>query len=477
MAIADDIPTRSSRRALAVAAAGTMLALVAFTAPLATLNATSASLGADIAGRTWILSSMSIGLSAALLSTGTISDDFGRRRTFVIGMLVLAVGSIACALAPSVLVFVLARVLQGLGGAAVIASGLGIIAHAFAAGPARTAATGVWGASVGAGIALGPLLSAVLDRVSSWRDVYWVVGVAAVAIAVTAERLVEESRSEQSRGLDVAGAVLLGAGMSCLLAALVEGRQGWDRPGVVGLAVAALLLLALFVIVESRSREPMVDLSLLRQPAFAAATSAALATGAGIIAMMSYMSGFLGSALGVSALGSALLLFTWSATSVVAALLARRIPARVSGRSQLAIGLLGVAIGQLAMTGVSETSSWARFLPGLLFAGVASGILNAALGREAVASVPPGRGGMGSGANNTARYGGSALGVTVFAVIAARPETGSPTADLVAGWNSAAMLTAGISVVGAIVVLACRPRPPRPFSTHSKKRIGQGTAS
>lgn len=454
----DDLASRSSRSALVVAGLGTMLALIAFTAPLSTLNATAEALGSGVAGRTWILSSMSIGLGAALLSTGTIADDFGRRRIFIIGMAVLALGSVTCALAPHVLIFVLARVVQGLGGAAVIASSLGIIAHAFAAGPARATASGVWGASLGAGIALGPLLSAGSDKLASWRDAYWVLGAAAILIALAARLVVDESNADEPRGLDLVGAVFLAAGMSSLLATLVEGRQGWTQPIVIVLAVATAILLSLFLIVESHSDSSMLDLALLRQPAFAAATAAAFATGAGCIALFSYMPGFLGATLGISALGSACLLFAWSATSVVTALLSRHIPAGVSGRVQLAFGLFGVAIGQLSLTAVSENSSWLKFLPGLLFAGVASGVLNAALGREAVASVPPGRGGMGSGANNTSRYVGSAIGVTVVAVIAARPGPGSPTVDLISGWNIAAIVTAVISVAGGLVVLACGPR-------------------
>src|SRR5687767_6813237 len=122
MTAAAALPTTGStiaaRRALGVAALGTLLTLFAFTAPLATLNSTAASLGADLAGRIWILSSMSIGLGAALLATGTIADDTGRRRSFVAGAAVLAVASVVAALAPNVLVFVLARLLQGVGGAA-----------------------------------------------------------------------------------------------------------------------------------------------------------------------------------------------------------------------------------------------------------------------------------------------------------------------------------------------------------------------
>lgn len=445
--------TVAARRALTVAALGTMLTLVAFTAPLAILNATATSLGADTAGRIWILSSMSVGLGAALLSTGTIADDYGRRRTFVAGMLVLALTSFLAALAPQTPVFVLARVLQGVGGAAVIASSLGLIAHAFAPGPARAAASGVWGAAVGAGIAVGPLVAAGFDRFADWRDTYWLLGTAVLAVLAAARLLVGESRSDRPRGLDLPGVVTLGVGISALLAALVEGRLGWARPTVLVLAVVAVLALALFVLVQARVAAPMLEPSLWRQPAFAVATGAAFATGAGVLGLMPYLAGFLTSALRIPATTGAVLFLAWSGTSVLSALLARRIPARVSGRVQLAIGLLGVAAGQLALGGIDADSTWVRFVPGLLVAGVASGILNAALGREAVASVPAGRSGMGSGANNTARYVGSAIGVTVVAVIVAGAPGGA-----IAGWNLAVLVTAAISVGGALLVLAGRPR-------------------
>ncbi|KQU56987.1 MFS transporter [Rhodococcus sp. Leaf278] len=451
------ISTTNSTRALAIAALGTLLTLMAFTAPLATINSTAADLMSDAAGRTWILSSMSIGLAAALLTTGTIADDFGRRRTFALGAAVLAVGTLISAVSPNTLIFVLARILQGLGGAAVIASSLGIIAHTHPAGPVRAKASGVWGASVGAGIALGPLLAAVLDRWASWREAYVILAVATLALAVAAHVLVEESKSDAPRGLDPVGALLLATGIAALLAALVEGRQGWTAVTPIVLFVLAALLLAAFTIIELRSATAMLDLTLFRHPPFLAATVAALATGGGIIALMSYMPGFVGTALGIDALGAAVLLFGWSGTSVVTALLARRIPASVSGRTQLAVGLVGVALGMVMVSGLSEDASWPRLLPGLLVAGISSGVLNAALGREAVASVPAGRGGMGSGANNTARYVGSAIGVTVVAVVAV-PSSNHSASALTTGWNTAALVTAAISVLGAAVVAFSRTR-------------------
>ncbi|EFQ83387.1 transporter, major facilitator family protein [Aeromicrobium marinum DSM 15272] len=458
MSLRDPAPVRSPRAALLVAALGTVLSLIAFTMTLATIGPTGSDLGAGVSGRTWILSSMSIGLGAALLTAGTIADDVGRRRAFVVGLAVLVAGSLACVVTSSVVVFVAARIVQGVGSAAVIASSLGIIAHAFPAGPARARASGVWGASVGTGIAIGPVLAASLDQVVSWRAAYAVLAVASVAVGVLALALVDESRMLEPRGLDLGGAALLALAVSSFLAALVEGRSGWDRPVVVGLALASAALLAGFAVVEHRSTSPMIELSLLTHPPFLAATVAAGVTGGGIIALMSYLLGFLEAALGITPLEAALLLLAWSVTSVVTALLARRIPPRFPGRVQLAIGLLVVACGQLTLTGVRADSTWLHFLPGLLVAGVASGVVNAALGREAVASVPPGRGGMGSGANNTARYVGSAVGVTVVAVVAARPGPGSPVDDLISGWNVAVVVTAAVSLVGAAVVLACRPR-------------------
>ncbi len=444
----------AARRTLTVAALGTMLTLVAFTAPLAILNATATSLGADTAGRIWILSSMSVGLGAVLLSTGTIADDYGRRRTFVAGMLVLALASFLAALAPQTPVFVLARVLQGVGGAAVIASSLGLIAHAFAPGPARAAASGVWGAAVGAGIAVGPLVAAGFDRLADWRDTYWLLGAAVLAVAVAARVLVGESRSDRPRGLDLPGVVTLGVGISALLAALVEGRLGWTRPTVLVLAVVAVLALALFVLVQARVAAPMLEPSLWRQPAFAVATGAAFATGAGVLGLMPYMAGFLGSALrhpGDDRGGA------------VPGLVGHQRAQRVARPPDPGPGVRAGAAGHRVCSGWPpassrsaasvRTSTWVRFVPGLLVAGVASGILNAALGREAVASVPAGRSGMGSGANNTARYVGSAIGVTVVAVIVAGAPGGA-----IAGWNLAVLVTAAISIGGALLVLGCRPR-------------------
>ena len=448
----------TSRRTLLSASFGTFVAMIAFTAPLSTVNPTVSGLDAGVAGRTWILSAMSIGLGAFLLTAGRVADDYGRRRTFVAGALLLAAGAVVSAVAGDVVVFVLARIVQGIGGAALIAASLGMLAATFPDPKRRAHATGMWGASLGAGIAVGPLLSSGLTLLHSWRDVYAVLVVAGLVLAATA-RGCDESRAAAGARLDLPGVVLLALGMSSLLAGLTEGREGWGRPLVFGLLAAGVLLLAAFVAAELRSDHAMLDLDLFRRPAFAAVTLAAVANGAGVIAMLSYLSGFLGVALGRSAWSAAWLMLTWSVPSVVTALAARRLPERWTGRGRMAGALTLMGVGLLLMAGLSEGSGMARFVPGLLVAGVGSGFLNAALGRESVASVPVGQGGLGSGANNTARYLGSALGVTIVSVVAA-PSGVATAGSLVAGWNRAAVLTAAVSLAGAIGVALVGERAP-----------------
>ena len=144
-------------------------------------------------------------------------------------------------------------------------------------------------------------------------------------------------------------------------------------------------------------------------------------------------------------------MLAWSVPSVITALAARRLPERWTGRARMAGALSLMGIGLAMLAGLSAGSGAGRFVPGLLVAGVGSGFLNAALGRESVASVPAGQAGLGSGANNTARYLGSALGVTIVSVVAAPSEVPTP-ASLVAGWNQAALVTAAVSLLGAVGV-------------------------
>jgi MFS family permease len=214
----------ASRRTLRVAALGTLLVLAVFSAIVTTIDDSVRSLHAGIAGETWALSGMSLGLATTLLTAGALADDVGHRRVLVWSSGLLAGASVIGALAPNVAVLVAARVLQGMAGGGVLAASLGSIGRAFPSGPERVRATGVWGAAVGAGITVGPLASALLAVPFGWRSGYWLESAGAAAVMAAAMTLPDRGRRARGR-LDVAGIATLAGGMALLTAALVETRH------------------------------------------------------------------------------------------------------------------------------------------------------------------------------------------------------------------------------------------------------------
>jgi MFS family permease len=449
--------TQEQRRTLAVASAGTLLVLVTFVTPLATGVRTAAELGAGPGTQAWLLSAMSVGLAAALLSAGVLADARGRRRVFTGGLLVLGLGALVVAGAGSSGVVIAGRLVQGLGAAAVTACALGLIGHAFPMGPARARAAAVWGASVGAGTGVGGLVTVALDHGTSWRVTYGATAVLAVLLAVLSRVLLVESVGRTGRRLDVAGVVLLAGGTSCLLAGLVQTRGGWGRPSAVLLLAAGVLLLAGFVLAERRAAEPMVDLSLFAVPGFAAATLAAFVTGVGVIGLASYLPATLQRGLGDSLLVATLLVLVWSVAGTGTAWAVRWIPALDGGRL-LVIGLAVSAVGLAALAVLAVGSGSGRLVPGLVVLGVGYGATNAALGREAVAHVPLPRAAMGSGANNTARYIGAAVGTTLVVLITNSAGGSASPAGLLDGWNTAALAGAALTLAGALGIAVLRLR-------------------
>jgi MFS family permease len=447
----DDRAGTRTALSLTVTAGGTLLALLVFTAPLSIVPAVADGLHAGTVATSWILNSMSLGLAIALLTAGAIGDDFGRRRVFTWGAAVLAAGSALCGVAPNALTFVAGRVVEGIGAAAVIACGLALISHTFPPGPGRAHATGIWGACLGAGIAAGPVVGSIVDTVIGWRYTYAIITVVAIGLAAAGRFWLQESHSGRVRKIDVAGSALLGAGLGCLLAALTEGRQGWTSPLELSLIAGAVVFLLGFTLHQRQAADPMLDLSLFQRPALLSATIAAFVTGAGVTALMAFLSTVLERGMSHSPVAASMIMLAWSATSVVSALLTRRIPQRFSGSVRMSGGLVGVSAGLIPLTMLTPHSPTWQLVIGLLVSGAGTGVVNASLGREAVASVPVHLAGTGSGINNTSRYVGAALGVTVVTIIAVQPGP-DPVGGLVAGWNVATVVGIALSLSGAAVV-------------------------
>ncbi|WP_406281589.1 MFS transporter [Embleya sp. NBC_00896] len=424
---------------VAVVALGTLLLLTAYTMPIAIVPDTVHTLHAGLGGPAWILSAIGLGLSAALLITGSLADDLGRRRVFTAGALGLALSSALTALAPSLPWYVAGRALQGVAGAAIMSAGLGLLAHNHR-GAARGRAMAAYGASIGGGMVLGPLAGAGLSLVHHSAP-YWATGVAALGVAAVARRM-PESRAEHPRRPDVWGTLTLGPGLIALTAALIEGRQGWQRPVVDGLMVVAVLLLAAYVAIALRSRAPMLDLRMFARPAFFVATFGALVTGVAVIGVAAYLGTAFQNTLGLSALQSALLIGLWSAVAAITSFVFGRVHVLPEARHRFAAGLLLAGVGFVGLYGLDAGDTWPRTLPGLLVGGFGVGILNTALARLAVESVAADRASMGSGANSTARYMGASIGAALVITLV---DAG--------GMDLALLVAAGLTVLGAAVTL------------------------
>lgn len=456
--------------AIAVVAGSTLLAMLAYAGPLGNVVTLSRALRSSPGGSTWILASMSMGLAVTLLAAGVIADDIGRRRVFGLGAVLFVAANAACALADSTLVFVIARIAAGVAATGMIATGLGLAAAVSENARHRAATATAWSVAMGAGIAGGPLLTGLLDRVHAWRGFYWLLALGGLAIWAGCRWLPAQivpvrgagDRLAPRRRFDLVGFALLTALLTAAVTAIVEVRVGRSATAIV-LGIVTVVLLGAFVVSQWVGSARLVEPRLFGDRRFVGATVAGFATGIGVVATMSFACTFMVAGLGLSTLQAGAMLASWSATSAVAALLFSRRAARLTGTTQLVVGLVGVAVGLALLTDMSAGSSAVALLPGMLVAGVASGLLNTGLAREAVASVPADNVAMGTGANNTARYLGSSIGVSVASVIAGHGAAA-------AGWDRDAWLGAAASVICAALVAGLALTPPRRRSRDRRSR-------
>ncbi|MFI5610290.1 MFS transporter [Amycolatopsis sp. NPDC051903] len=418
---------------------------------MSTLVTLANTMGASVMGRTWMLSAASVGLGAGLLVSGALADKLGRRTVFVTGAAVQALFLFGGAIVPNALVFSVARVGQGLGAAAMVATSLGLIAQVTEPGHRRTRATGLWGASLGVGILIGPLLSALLDPVAGWRSPYLLTGLLSVGLIVFFRALPANPvhPAASSGRIDYFGAAALIAGPSAVLAGLVLGRTGWVQPAVIAFLGAGVLIVAAFVHHERRTEFPLVDLSLFTNWQFVTVTVAAFTAGFGVISLTSYTPTLVEQGLHGSSLAGAVPIVVWSGVSVLVSLVARHLRGRITPETQLAVGLIITGAGLATLAPLHDGATLLRLAPGFAIAGIGTGLLNASLGAQAVATVPAHHASMGSGVNNTARYLGSGLGV---AVVTSTVAPSSPQA-LLHSWAIPVAISAAISVVIGVVIL------------------------
>jgi EmrB/QacA subfamily drug resistance transporter len=388
----------------------TFMLLIDITIVNVALPDISKSLHSTFSDLQWVIDAYALGLAALLLTWGSTSDRLGRRFIFVVGLGIFSAASLCCALSTTPLMLNLARAVQGVGGAAMFATSLALLASAFQ-GRERGTAVGIWGATIGAAVAIGPLVGGVLTEGIGWEAIFYVnipIGIGAIYISLTR---VAESKDPNAGPTDWVGLVSFSVSLFLLIFALVRGNpEGWGSTLIVSFLVGAVVLMVIFVIVESRIRYPMFDLALFRVPTFTGACIAAFALSASMFSLFLYLTLYIQNGLGYSPLQAGLRFLPLSLLSFFVAPIAGRLSARVPIRLLMGSGMALVGVAILLMRGLTASSGWTALLAGFIVAGIGVALVNAPLASTAVSVVPPERAGMGSGINSTFRQVGIATG-------------------------------------------------------------------
>ena len=396
---------------------GVFMLLLDITVVNVALPAIQKDLGASFSDLQWVIDAYALTLAALLLVSGSFADLVGRRAVFVLGLVLFSAASALCGLATSPVMLIISRGIQGIGGAMLFATSLALIAQAFH-GKERGTAFGIYGATIGAAVAIGPLVGGALTDGLGWEWIFFVnvpIGIAAVFVTLTR---VEESKDPHPAGIDWAGAVTFSAALFALVFALIRGNdEGWTSALILSLLVGSGVLIAAFIAIELRSEHPMFELGLFRNRTFGAASVVAVALSAAMFSMFLYITLYMENVLGYAPLQAGLRFLPITLVSFFVAPASGRLLARLPLRLFFCGGLILVGGGLLLMHGVSADSSWTELLVGFVLAGAGIGMINPTLATAAVSVVPPQRSGMASGINNTFRQVGIALGIAAYGAI------------------------------------------------------------
>src|SRR4051812_43012322 len=408
----------------------------------------------------WVISAYALVFGGFLLLGGRAADVLGRRRVFLVGIVVFTLGSLLAGLAWSEASLIGARTLQGLGAAIISPAALSIVSTTFAEGRERNIALGVWGAVGGFGAAAGVLLGGILTDALSWEWIFFVNVPVGVAAFVLAPILLSESRDARVTKFDVPGGVLVTAGLSSLVYAITQaGQQGWTSSRTLGFVAFSLVLLAAFGVWELRHPEPLMRFGILRIRTVAGANVAGLILGTATFAMFLMLTLYMQQVLGYSAMKTGVAYLAVAGTAILWSAVAAQLVTRLGVKPVLVMGMAALTGGLIWFTQVSVGGSYVGdLLPGFLLVGVGLGFSFVPISIAALAGVHDSEAGLASGLINTSQQIGGALGIAPLSTIgtsrtADAIASGTPQpAALVDGFSAA--FVAGLAVAAAGIVAA-----------------------
>jgi EmrB/QacA subfamily drug resistance transporter len=420
----------------------------------------------------WVVSAYAVAFGGFLLLGGRAVDLFGPRRVFVLGLTLYATSSLAGGLATTPLLLVLARAVQGLGGALLFPATLTLISTGFAEGRERNRAFAVWGTAGGSGMVLGSLLGGVLTDAFGWAAVFLVNVPLAAAAAVLARPIVPRSHARTAgRRFDLAGALTATAGTTLVVFALVQGPEsGWTAPAVTGAAVLGAALLAAFVVVEARSTDPLLPLRLLRGRDLGTGVLVTFLFMATFGTLQYFLTVYFQAVQGYHALRTGLAFLVPMVAIVTGSQLAGRLATSFSARTAMVVSLVVGGLGTAILgASLAVDRSYLALLPGLIIFGVGQGAAYTLMFGAATASTPAHQQGVASGVASTANQIGGAVGLAVLVAIANAHTTGLTGPALRAattdGLRTAALIAAAGVGLTAVIALGFTPARRRPTAT------------
>ncbi len=419
------------------------------------LPAIHSSLHASLSGLQWTIDAYTLVLASLLMLSGSTADRLGRKRVFQIGLTLFGLGSLICALAPSLPLLIVARIIQAIGGSMLNPVAMSIIRNVFTDPRERAQAIGVWGGVIGISLALGPVVGGLLVDTVSWRAVFLVnVPIAVVAIVLTA-RYVPESRAERPRRVDPVGQLLVIVALASLIYAIIEGPSaGWLSLQTLGLGGISLAAFVALVLIEQRIRQPLIEMRFFRSAPFSSAT--ALALGAFTVqgGFLFINTLYLQDARGLSPLHAGLDTLPMAVPLLVMAPLTGRFVGTYGARVPLLLGSTAIAAAGVMLTRITGSTSYTYLFGAYLLLGLGMGMLNPPITNTAVSGMPPSMAGVAAAIASTSRQAGATFGVAIFGALAggtglSAVGAGFPAATHVVWW-----IVAGIGVFLFVVGLA-----------------------
>src|SRR4051794_28751524 len=408
----------------------------------------------------WVINAYTLMFGGFLLLGGRAADFFGRRRLFIAGVAVFSTASLINGLATSEAMLIVGRGLQGLGGALVSPAALSIITTTFREGPDRNKALGVWSAIAAGGAAVGLLLGGVLTDLLSWQWCFFVnvpVGIGAILAAL---RYVPNTLAEhRPSSIDIAGAVSVTSGLVVLVYSIVKAQQwGWASGRTLGLGAVAVALLAAFVVIEWRSKAPLVRLGIFRKRTLTGANVVMTLVAAGMFSMFFFVTLYVQDILGYSPLKAGLAFLPVTVGIIIGAGIAQQGIKRVGARVQSVIGISVAAVGMFVLSAMPAHGTYATdVLPGLIPIALGMGMTFVPITLMATTGVHGDDQGLASGLLNTAQQVGGALGLAVLSTVAfnhAAAQQGTDhAAAVVSGYTTAFTVGGVLMAAGAALIL------------------------